>query len=398
MTKIIYPMPSFRVSTKALLFMFVWACLSGADIPAQSPDEIKLIKQDPGAKGYLCEYSRKKILFLAGSPEEMGKAHGALLKQQIQNLVYKRLYLIAGGYSLHKADWFFTRMEEVRKRTKPHTPDRFLRECKAMSKAAEVSLRDGMNANFFPEMFHCSGFAVRNEASKDGILLHARVLDYMRDINLQELATITVFIPEGYNNWMTLGYAGFIGTVTAMNEKGLAIGEMGGRGEGDWDGMPMNLLLRDIMERAANVEEALNILRSTPRTCEYYYVISDKNRNMVGVYCTADKIEILQPGQQHALLPFVPEDTVLISAGDRAKTLSSRLQDAYGQIDVPKMIEIIKRPVAMNSNLHNAIFMPETLDMWCADAGKKTLACDEPYVQLNLTELIDFYQCKSVLK
>ena len=60
---------------------------------------------------------------------------------------------------------------------------------------------------------------------------------------------------------MSLGYAGFIGTVTAMNEKGLAIGEMGGRGEGDWDGMPMSFLLRDVMERADTVDAALAILR-----------------------------------------------------------------------------------------------------------------------------------------
>ena len=40
----------------------------------------------------------------------------------------------------------------------------------------------------------------------------------------------------------------------------------------------MSFLLRDIMERAATVDEALEILRRTPRTCEYYYVFSDKRR------------------------------------------------------------------------------------------------------------------------
>ena len=83
---------------------------------------------------------------------------------------------------------------------------------------------------------------------------------------------------------MSLGYAGFIGTVTAMNEKGLAIGEMGGRGEGDWDGMPMSFLLRDVMERADTVEEALAILRAAPRTCEYYYVLSDRSGALRAVH------------------------------------------------------------------------------------------------------------------
>ena len=59
------------------------------------------------------------------------------------------------------------------------------------------------------------------------------------------------------------------------------------------------------------------------------------------------------------------------------------------------MIEMIKRPVAMNSNLHDAIFTPQTLDMWFADAGKWTPACDEPYAHSNVGELIRFYKANA---
>ena len=51
-------------------------------------------------------------------------------------------------------------------------------------------------------------------------------------------------------------------------------------------------------------------------------------------------------------------------------------------------MEIIKPPVAMNSNLHDAILCPETLDFWIADAGRTTPACDEPCARFNLRELI----------
>ena len=57
-------------------------------------------------------------------------------------------------------------------------------------------------------------------------------------------------------------------------------------------------------------------------------------------------------------------------------------------------MEIIKRPVAMNGNLHDAIFRPETLDFWVADAGRTTPACDEPYAHFNLAELLRFYEAK----
>jgi hypothetical protein len=48
--------------------------------------------------------------------------------------------------------------------------------------------------------------------------------------------------------------------------------------------------------------------------------------------------------------------------------------------------------VAMASNLHNAVFAPETLDMWFADAGKHTPACDEPYTRCNLRSLVALYE------
>jgi hypothetical protein len=349
------------------------------------------VGRDPAGHGLLLRTQGKLVLMVSGTPEQMGAAHGTLLKELARKLVDRVLYMVGGAESIHSGTWFLDRMEEIQRRTLPHIPERFLAECDALSKAAGVSQRDGRYANLFPERFHCSGVAVRGKATKDGSVLHARVLDYMRDINLQGAACVQVFMPEGHNKWMSLGYAGFIGTVTAMNEKGLAIGEMGGRGQGDWDGVPMSLLLRDVMERAATVEEGLDILRKAPRTCEYFYVLSDKSRAMAGVYADARQITILRPGQQHALLPHVPEDTVLMSAGDRAKKLTERIQEHYGQIDVQAMIDIIKRPVAMTSNLHDAVFAPETLDMWFADAGKHTPACDEPYAHCNLGQLIRLY-------
>ena len=353
---------------------------------------IEVVARDPGGHGLLCRTQGKTILLVQGTPEQMGKAQGALLKKEVCALMQTILYVAGTAYSLDQGKWFFTRMAEVERRTTPHIPERFFRECDALADAAGVNRRDARYANLFPEMFHCSGVAVRGSATTDGRVIHARVLDYMRDINLQNHATVTVYMPEGRHAWMALGYAGFIGTVTAMNEVGLAVGEMGGRGEGEWDGMPMSFLLRDIMERASTVAEALQILKNTPRTCEYYYVFSDRARDMAGTYCTPTKLDILRPGQQDERLPFVPQDTVMFSAGDRAKMLSKRLQEHAGKIDVPTMIEIIKRPVAMKSNLHNAVFTPETLDMWFADAGKDTPACNEPYARCNLGELVQLYR------
>ena len=120
-------------------------------------------------------------------------------------------------------------------------------------------------------------------------------------------------------------------------------------------------------------------------------MVSDKSGAMRGLWCVPEKVTVLEPGQQHPLLPHIPDDTVIISGEDRAKLLSQRIDAAYGHIDVPTLIEIIKRPVAMSGNLHDAIFAPQTQEMWFANAGKFTIACDEPYAHVTLPELINFY-------
>ena len=56
------------------------------------------------------------------------------------------------------------------------------------------------------------------------------------------------------------------------------------------------------------------------------------------------------------------------------------------------LTELIKRPVAMGSNLHDAVFSPQTQEMWFADAGRETNACDEPYHRVSLPDLLRRYR------
>ena len=174
--------------------------------------------------------------------------------------------------------------------------ERYYREMDALASAAGLSREEIRLANFFPELFHCSGFALFGKATQDGHLYHGRILDYLRGFGLEQNAVVMVFQPDQGNAWASVSYAGMVGTVTAMNEKQIAIGEMGGRGQGQWDGKPMAELLREVMEKASTLDEAVDILRKGPRTCEYYYVVSDaKTKQAVGIAATPDTFQTIAP-------------------------------------------------------------------------------------------------------
>jgi len=141
------------------------------------------------------------------------------------------------------------------------------------------------------------------------------------------------------------------------------------------------------------VEEALALIRATPLTCTYYYVLSDASGNLVAVEADAGKpIQVLGPGEKHPLLGKTFEDVVYVTAPKRMPALVTRLEENYGRIDAETMCAIVKRPVAMASNLHNAIFLPETRDVLFSIAGAKSAACDEPYDKVNLRELLARYR------
>jgi hypothetical protein len=340
-------------------------------------------------KGRLELVDETRVLYLEGTPAEMGRQHGVLLRALINQVADRILYGVGVGSSFPKGRWFFGEIEEAQRRLAPFIDPRALEEMDAIALATGREQEEIRLANFFPELFHCSGFALSGAATKGGRLYHGRVLDYLRGVGLEQNAVVIVNRPDRGHAWVNVSYAGFVGSVTGMNEHKVAIGEMGGRGEGHWDGKPMAQLVREVMEKASTLEEAVEIMRRGPRTCEYYYVISDgKTRRAVGIAATPDQFETVWPGQKHERLPDAVPDAVLLSAGQRYKTLVERVRAKSGSIDDEAARELMERPVCMESNIHSVLFAPETLDFWVANADSKSPASHTRYTHYNLAQML----------
>jgi len=339
-------------------------------------------------KGWLEVKDGRRVLHLSGTAREIGYQHGKLLAPNIKRMAERILYGVGLAYSLEKGQWFLREAEKLVERQRPYIAPEYFEEMQGLAEGAGVPVTMMQIANIFPEFFHCSGAALFGKATKDGELLHARVLDYMTEVGLQDDAVLIAIERTGARRIVNVSYAGFIGSVTGMNEKQVAIGEMGGGGVGKWDGTPMSLLVRGALENSDTLEQALDYMRTHKRTCEYFYVISDgKSKSARGVAATPEKFETVAPGQADPRLPDPVEDTVLLSAGDRYKELVKKVRENYGKIGPQELIQIIKRPVAMKSNLHDVIFEPEKLALWVANADRGGPACNQPYAQYSWSEL-----------
>lgn len=354
-----------------------------------SPGEAPKVTRE--GKGWLEVYADgRRVLRLKGTPYEMGYQHGKLLAADVRRMCNTILMTVGMVETVRTGEAFIETLRKIYARTKPHIPAEYIEEGRGLAEGAGLPHETIMLANIFPERFHCSGFALWGKATADGKLYHGRILDYMNEIGLQDVAVVTVYEPEGAIPWVNIGYAGFLGSVTGMNAEKVAIGEMGGRGEGKWDGMPMSYLLRHTLEHAKTLDEALKSYQKTPRTCEYYYVVSDgKIPSARGLAATPEKLEIVRPGEAHKLLPHQVKDGVLLSAGDRYKRLALRAQAHYGSFDAAESLALMRRPVAMESCLHAVLFCPTDGRFWVANASHdKKPASEEPYREYNLFEML----------
>ncbi len=373
-------------------------------------------------EGYLEKVDGTLVLHLSGDYYDLGYQHGVLLREMVKenmlSIVDNQSELAESKeYKLYKM-----LRGAMHARLKPHIPEKFMEELRGLAEGAGLEFEQVLTGNLMPEAFHCSGMSLFGKATRGGSLYHVRLLDYMTEVGFQDRAVLMIVSPKGARTFMNVSYAGFVGSITGMNDAQIAIGEMGGQGQGFFDGMPMSLLLRDALERATTLKEAMDIFADTPRTCEYYYVISDaKIPDARGVYATPKQIHFIEPGtnfgffdipaapekdagggkvlvtgmeveeakhqivfkssdRELGFFGLLPEDCVVISGIDRFGHFMKRLENHYGEVDENNLMEMIKRPVSMKSNLHCAIFHPSTGEAWVAHAASDgSPACNQEY-------------------
>ena len=356
-----------------------------ATIAAEAPR--RLLKEFGPA--YLEQIGDERVLHLKGTHYDMGFQHGKLMKEEIEAA---SMVLRVVGEVEWKGD-FKASLRQAWDRTAKFIPEKFKQEIKGMADATGLPVEDVQDFTIFPELFHCSGFAMWGKATADGELLHGRVLDYMREAGLDKWSLIIIQEPKDANAFVNVAYSGMLGSVTGMNDKQIGIGEMGGRGAEQWDGMPMTFLIRECLESGSTLDDVKRIMTDTPRTCEYYYVISDakadKGRGMAyGVAAVPKSVQFIGPNEFNERLPRPVEDAVLLSAGDRYDVLVDRAQKMYGKFTPQTALDLMARGVAMESNMHDALFKPKTMELWVANSTIQQPACNRPYRHYDVRKLM----------
>jgi len=114
-----------------------------------------------------------------------------------------------------------------------------------------------------PFVVGCTGFMAGPGSTADGHWLLARNFDFDGGPIFDRDKVVSFVRPdEGYAS-VSVGFTGFSGVVSGLNERGLAVAiNAAGSDDPPFAGTPMTLIIREILERAASIEEAEDILKA----------------------------------------------------------------------------------------------------------------------------------------
>ncbi len=373
---------------------------------------------------HLEERNGLRVAFLEGSPYELGLQHGQLLKDEVQQNVrqilgYFRSYVKIPFLGPQLANWW---LDHPWNQARPFMPSEYLEELRGLAEGSGVPLRELWRLHAIPDRtYACSNFAAWGTATASGRLIHARNLDWNIEAGIQRHAVVFVVRPTNKQVFVNVGWAGFIGVLSGINEQQLSIGQIGAETvDATWRGLPMVFVMRKILEEASGVEEAVRMIAEAPRTIGTNYVVADaKVPTALAIETTHRRVSAFaanDPKEQGVPYARPIADCVLradaavdpqirdwqiASGGDpkrpgleppggsaydvRYLGQAEGLRARHGRLTPEDALAIAKQ-IAPSSNVQSVIFAWPT--MWVANAQGTTPAARTPYHELDLQELL----------
>jgi len=274
------------------------------DFPILKDFEPKLLKNVTNGKSYLITVpnegntSTYYLTHLWGTAYEMGYAQGQLYKDQIPifiNSVWNYFLTQFEENLPFLPEWLAKMVADLgldaaldmtELFTRSYTAPHFYDEMKGLADATgadyQTIIRIHMIAGF--TQGQCSLFGAWGDAvGNTGKVYQLRALDWDMDGPFRDYSAITVYHPnEGDGHpFVNVGIMAFIGGLTGISATQLGISEIGiafpdeSFGSMSRIGQPFIFLLRDILQYDETLDDAVNRMINTQRTCDLTLAVGD---------------------------------------------------------------------------------------------------------------------------
>lgn len=238
----------------------------------------------------------------------------------------------------------------------------------------------------------CTSFGVWGDKSADGSMLLGRNFDFWVGDKFAENKIIAFYKPDNGHRFAFITWGGFTGVVSGMNDKGLTVTINAAKSDiPDGAATPVSLVAREVLQYAANIEEAIAIAKSREMFVSESFmvgsaadgkaVVIEKTPDELGVYDPAvDNIQCTNHYQSETFeqQKLNKEQKERSASVYRYKRLTE-LMDTNYPLTPQKMANILRDRGGLNDTdigngnekavnqliaHHSVIFQPDSLRMW----------------------------------
>lgn len=377
--------PTVRTACAFLLLVNLLGCAAAT----KAPVAVEVAKPQPTAAPAAVALEEAPfpipVIELDGSGEQIGNAHGAALGETIRTLHGKYFgaffgssaarMLAMGAASLFESKFAPEHLDEIR----------------ALASGAAIDPRQMMLAQCFLDlmpMVACSTVTLPAPASPDGVARFGRNLDFPSFNVADKASVVLVYRPDDDRYALaSIAWPGMAGVLTGMNEHGLTLANMEvRRGPRVPSAMPYTMLYRTVLERCRTVDEAVELLRQTPRQSANNLMLMDAGGSRAVVEITPDAVTVRRGEDDAALISTNHqrgEDADTSGRCRRYDYLHEVSQDTFGEIDVAGVESMLAGASQGKLTMQSMVFEPSSRVVYIS-TGKN--AARREFHRLNLSD------------
>jgi predicted choloylglycine hydrolase len=371
----------------------------GCSIPSTGPQKTltpEIIEQ--GVYGKSRKYLKNglSVVYLRGTPYEIGLAHGKLCKKEIEELnasffnLYDRL-----------AEDPHNKWIELSGQLEKNIPKEYIDEMRGISDGSNIEYNKILFINTLSTISmkdSCLAFAFQNSNSE---IITLRQDDEFKNTDFHRKMVLFIIKPDEGIGFAAIITPGWVDGETGINEKGITVSQNNiGIKQKKWDVMPITVLSRYMLQYSETINDADRLLDEQQTYPGRLIFVSSRNGASVFEFVNTEKARINMKNGFLALSNHARVIPSRRSGGSSVKRLSileEFLTQNGDKMSIEKAIELVRTPYLSRDNfwdrlrVHNRqayIFSPGTLNFWIAlpPSDIKKPACYGPYIGFNLMQ------------
>lgn len=298
-------------------------------------------------------------LYVEGNPLERGISNGLLT----QELIYKQENAFVSKIKELVPSEFYQKilrnfLKYFNRKLDSHVPEEYKVEIFGLSRYSSDEFNFVAEPYWRTLYFHgahdighalqdlamvgCTSFAAWGNHTKDGKMIMGRNFDFYVGEEFAEEKIVAFFNPdEGYKHAIVT-WAGMVGAVSGMNEKGLTVTINAGKSSIPMKAKtPISLLTREILQYASNINEAIEIAQKREVfVSESIMVGSSEGKTAVLIEVSPKKFGVYQVESSTDLLVCSNHFQSEIYQSDK-KNLKS-IEESHSQYRFDRMNELVE--------------------------------------------------------